>query len=31
MFYSWNGITDREVILDLLTYISLGSFEGLRS
>jgi hypothetical protein len=28
MIETWDGTTGREVVLDLLTYVSLGSFEG---
>ncbi|PMD65163.1 Mis6-domain-containing protein [Hyaloscypha bicolor E] len=31
MIHSWNGVKDRDVVLDLLTYTPLGSFEGLHS
>jgi hypothetical protein len=29
MLPSWNGLTGREVILDLLAFIPIDSFEGL--
>jgi hypothetical protein len=28
MILSWNGFTGREVVLDLLTFIPIGPFEG---